>query len=80
MCVTYLLRHYNEGLSTMLAFTAGKGLISSFYGDQGDLVAQYDRPLFSIVIMTPHTRARKHMVGRCKLDPGLRAPAFKILY
>lgn len=71
-----LLRHYNEGLSTMIATTLGKGLISLFYDDQGDLVAQYDRQLFSMVIMTPHTRARKHMVGRCRLDPGLKAPAF----
>ena len=71
-----LLRHYNEGLSTMIATTLGKGLISLFYDDQGDLVATYDRQLFSMVIMTPHTRARKHMVGRCRLDPGLKAPAF----
>ena len=64
----------------MIAMTLGKGLISLFFNDQGNLVATYDRQLFSTVIMTPHTRARKHMVGRCNLDPGLKAPAFKILY
>ena len=65
-------------MNTMLAFTLGKGMISRFYDDQGDLAAEYDRRLFNTVIMTPHTRARKYMVGRCKLDPGLKAPAFKI--